>query len=68
MSYPRNIHEKKFCTQEIPTRKNFVPMKYPHEKILDPRSTHENKFRTHEIPTKPRWSDYTMSTEFSTLV
>ena len=33
---PQNIHEKKICTQEIPTRKTFGATKYPQEKISDP--------------------------------
>ena len=39
--YLRNIHEKKFWTHEIPTRKNFGLTKYPWEKIW-----------THEISTR----------------
>ena len=34
---PRNTHEKKFLTHEIPTRKGFGLTKYPREKVLDPR-------------------------------
>ena len=34
--YPRNTHEKKFCSHD-------------QEKPLDPRNTHEKKIRTHEI-------------------
>ena len=37
-SYPGNIHEKKFCTHEISTRKNAGPTKYPRKKILFPRT------------------------------
>ena len=33
-------------------RKNFAPMKYPRERILDPQNTYEKKFCTHEIPTR----------------
>ena len=29
ISDPRNTLEKKFWTQEIPSRKNFGPKKYP---------------------------------------
>ena len=58
ISGPWDTHEKKFCTHEIPTRKNFGPTKYPREKTLDTRNTHktrntpENIFWTHEIPTR----------------
>ena len=34
-------HERKFWTQEIPTRKNLKLTKYPRENILDPRNSHE---------------------------
>ena len=46
---PRNTHEKKFRTQEMPTSKNFGLTKQPQEKISDPRHTHEKKFQTHKI-------------------
>ena len=39
--YPRNTHEKKLWTHEIPTRK-----------IWDEGNTHEKKFGTHEIREK----------------
>ena len=51
-SYPRNIHEKKYWTHEIPTRKNFGPTKYASRKIVNPQHTHEKKFRIHETPTR----------------
>ena len=41
---PRNTHEDKFCTHEIPMGK----------KNLGPRNTYENKFWTHEMPKKKR--------------
>ena len=48
---PRNTHEKKFGTHEIPTRKNLDPTKYPqsHDGImaLDPRDPRWNT--NHEI-------------------
>ena len=66
---PRNTHEKKSLTHEIPTGENFGPTKYPRDKILDPRNTHEKKFETHEIatrkvfgPTKARWHGDTSPT------
>ena len=40
-SDPRNAHEKKIGTREIPTRKNMEPTKYSREKILDPRNIHK---------------------------
>ena len=46
------LHERKFWTHEIPTRKSLGPTKYPREKIWDPRNTHEKKFGTHKIPTR----------------
>ena len=70
---PRNTHEKKFRTHEIPTRKN-----------LDPWNTHKKKFWTHQLPTrknlgpskypreknfrptKARWHDSTRPTNIST--
>ena len=33
---PQNTHEKKCWTQEISTRKEFRPTKYPQEKNADP--------------------------------
>ena len=51
---PRNTHEKKFGTHEIPTRKNLGPTKYRREKIWDPRNTYKKKFGILEIPTKAR--------------
>ena len=41
MRYLQNIHEKKFSTHEIPTRKKFGPTKYPRDQIW-----------AHEIPTR----------------
>ena len=38
---PRNTHEKKFGTHEIPTRKNLEHTKYPRQISLDPRNTNE---------------------------
>ena len=49
---PRNTHEDKYLTHEIPTRENFGPTKYPRKKILDPRNNHEKNFETHEISTR----------------
>ena len=37
---PRNTHEEKILTHEIPTSKHFGPTN-THEKILDPGNTHE---------------------------
>ena len=38
---PRNTHEKKLCSHEIPARKNLGPTKYPQRHdgtmVLDPR-------------------------------
>ena len=69
----QNTHNKKFCTHETPTRKNFTPRnnheknffeptKHSSEKMLDPWSTHEKKCRTHETPTNAWWHDYTKPT------
>ena len=33
---PRNTHQKKFETQEIPTRKYSEPTKYPRKNFSDP--------------------------------
>ena len=52
ISDPRNIHEKKILTHEIPTRKNFRPTEYPREKILDPLNTHEGTVALN--PQEPR--------------
>ena len=43
------MHEKKFWTQEIPTRKTFGATKYPQEKISGPGrhdGTRPTKFNT----------------------
>ena len=50
ISDPRNTHEKKSWTNEIPTRKNFGPTKYPREKIWDPRNTHDKNSRPTKYP------------------
>ena len=73
MKYLRNIHEKKFWSHEISTRKNFELTRYPREEILDPQNTQEKKIRTHEGTVTP-WhethgtQDGTRPTEFSTLL
>ena len=59
---PRNTHEKKIGTYEIPIRKTLGPTKYPQEKMWDPRDTHEKKIGTHEIPTKAPWRNGTRPT------
>ena len=62
---PRNTHERKFDTHEIPTRKNFGTLKYPREKSSNP----QKNFGL----TKARWHythethDRTRPTECSTL-
>ena len=40
---PWNTHNKKSWAYEIPTRRNFVPTKYPWEKNLDPQDTQKKK-------------------------
>ena len=37
---------------EVPSRKNFGPMKHPQDKFVDPGNTHEKNVYTHEIPTR----------------
>ena len=54
---PRNTHEKKFGTHEIPTANDFGPTKYPREKIWNTRNTHGKLFWTHETPTKAQWQN-----------
>ena len=39
---PRNTHEKKYWTHEIPTRKKLERIKYPREKIEDPWTIQED--------------------------
>ena len=48
------IHERKFWTHEISTRKTVALMKYSREKILDPQNTHKKKLWTHKIPTRKK--------------
>ena len=69
---PRNTHERKFWTHEIPTRKNLEPTQYPRENILEPRNTHEKNFRSHEGTMEQSHEthethDGSRQTEFSTL-
>ena len=52
---PRNSHEKKIWTHEIPTKNNFRPTKYPGEEIWNPRNTCEKKHWTHEISTRKNY-------------
>ena len=66
-SYPGNIHEKKFCTHKVSTRKNVEPTKYPRKKnswtpdILTRKTfgptkyPREKKSRTHKILTRKRF-------------
>ena len=58
---PRNAHEKKSWTHEIPTRKNLRPTKHPREKFSDQRR-HDGTVV--QDLRDPRWH---RSTEFSTL-
>ena len=58
---PRNTHNKKFPTHELPTRKTFGPMKYPWETFLNLRNTHQKKSWTHEISTRGKFA----STKYS---
>ena len=54
--YVWNIYEKKICTHEISTRKNFGPTKISTRKTFEPQNTHEKKFWTHEnIHEKKCW-------------
>ena len=38
---PRNTHEKKLETRELPTRKNSGPTNYLQERLCDPQTTRE---------------------------
>ena len=56
---PRNTHERKILTHEIPTTKHFGPTnthqkildpQNPKRKISDPRNTHEKNFGPTKYP------------------
>ena len=63
---PRNTTEKNLCTDEIPMRKSFGPIKFPREKTWNPRNTYggtmARRHYTHET------HDCTGPMEFTTLV
>ena len=44
---PQNIHEKKFWTRKIPTKKSVGPAKYPRKKF-GPTKYPREKFQNHD--------------------